>query len=668
MQFSSLNQFAFAFIYLFFWVNLNSQIWEPFGGDDFNQAYYQNVNNLHATVDSFGVIYAIATDITNDGRAFVRKFENDKWSTVGNDFLYNGNSQSPSINYSKKDGGVYVVYDNDAYIYFKKFEQNQWVDFAPSINIVLYSNFYFRIAENGDFFICYHYLSGGNSTAYIKKLENNNWVSINGASISNLPYIESFEVDHENDLLVSYKSPINNETFIEFFNGTGWQILGGAPVTDKAIFCSDLAIDKLNRPIFAYKGWFDSSVTVKKYQNGNWSNVATNGVLENIASEKLSINFNEDNHLYLIGEDLNNFYKAAVFKYDWIQWSRISDLNLSFTDISDQDILFKNNLPVVFFRNIQSGNTIAGGIATFKQFENNEWNNIGGSSITRDLSKGIAAASSKDGSIFFIAKDMWSNTLTSTWRLNYDQIEKLPIDSIESINGYFIQVDSLNIPHVGYNIGGYKTVLVKKYINNEWVNIGSPNEITAEGKLLDMQFDTDNNLFVLYSEEPSGIPNNEKFKIYLKKFNNGTWEYYKNVSNHIGRSYDGKIKITKDGTAFIIYGDLDSGNITVKKIDEDGMSLVGNQNNFKPGQSTSIDLNFSGDPFIAWHCTENGLSSVCVFKFENNEWINLTEESDLFATNIQTEINIKINKEDETFLSYKKKRLTRISPYLKLKN
>ncbi|MEO1257772.1 MAG: T9SS type A sorting domain-containing protein [Bacteroidota bacterium] len=657
-----ISQHTLLFLLLFTGISVQAQSWVPLGPDDFNQAFYHPVSWLSATSDQAGTIYTAAVNRTTDGKVFVRKFTDGQWTDVGNGPITEAVISNTEIEYSSSDEALYVAYQHGTMpfdsLLIKKFHQNEWIDFAPGIYTKLPGGYFdLNITSQGELYVAYFEFGNSTGSFNIKKLEGNNWVSITESNNPDFYNIHSFVLDHNDHPVVLDYHNYNNvdELFVKRFDGNNWETVGSS-IDSISLICTDLAIDQNNNPVVAYRGWSTGSVKVVYYENSEWISIGDDSVLENIGDHKIAIKFNSENDLFLMAEEFPNSQRAAAFKYDWSSWSKISPTCLSYSNIANFDILFDEDAPIFYFTNNQWDLPHVGGIASFRKYHNNTWESVGARSLTNDLSRFISSTPNHDGGIYLMKEHLCEGG-SKLWNFQNGSLIEIAHDSsLADPQKYIIRTDTTGVPYLVFNISSPKSGIVKKFENNQSWEVGNSMDITKEGHIFDMQFDKDNQLFVLYADIAINAPFEENYQMFLKKFNNGQWEYYNGFSSSIGRSNAGKMEISDNGTFYFLFNDLDLGKTVLKEFDGNELKITGDQSQFN-GSSNSPDLTLdnNGHPITAWGKFINGNYTITVKKYQDNNWEDLTTDLDYFNIDNYSKIEIIVNENNEPLLAFEEK-------------
>lgn len=268
--------------------------------------------------------YVIYQNNDNNGKATVKKLEDNKWITVGSEGFSIGTAYFTAIAFNGTT--PYVVYQdggNNYNITVKKFDGNEWI----AVGAEGFSNGdYTSIAFNETTpYVAYR---GSDGKANVKMFNGNNWITLGsvGFSTGNAEYIRIYL--NEGIPYVVYRDGGNsNKAIVKKFDGNNWVTVGNAGFSAGSIFTPTMAFDG-NMLYVIYSDYGKNNKAVVKTLSGsNWSSVGTEGFSAGEANYP-SIILNGKTP-YVAYQDYGNSGKATVKKYDGSDWVDVGNVGFS---------------------------------------------------------------------------------------------------------------------------------------------------------------------------------------------------------------------------------------------------------------------------------------------------------------------------------------------------
>ncbi len=330
----------------------------------------------------------------------------------------------------------------------------------------------------------------------------------------------AFTLDNNGTPYVVYALfPEFNILVMKFENGS-WQSVGDTPNMPGSFgffISASLAFSSNNTPYLAYKNTTSSNynvVTVKKLENGIWQNVGTGGISSGWSGScVLAINNNDVPYVfYAEGSDSG---KATVKKFENDSWQIVGQAGFSIGQISSISVIIDDDdVPYVAYSDSGNENSVY-----VKKFENGSWLPVGDEA-------GIPVTVYSSQNTLFIGNN---NTPYIAYRLN-----------VTSFPSY--------ISEVGF----------KKYINNEWQQVG---ELILEGPGIGTSFGLYNDIpYMAYT-----VGENEDSATVIR-FENDTWQVVGEEGFSEGITTGIRLTISNNGVPYVAFNNHTNGyRITVMK-------------------------------------------------------------------------------------------------------
>lgn len=311
-----------------------------------------------------------------------------------------------------------------------------------------------------------------NNRGVVSKFENDIWEQVGNSPFSELIYpgifgttsswaTHSLSIDNNNILYTAYINQ-NGAVCVKKVENESWLFVGQNPIAEGEYI--SLAIDNNNAPHIAYFLYSEDNeteghyVVVKKYEADNWQTIGEPIFVDIIFGRKNnSLLFDNDNNLYLayLMEDIiTGLYNIKIKKFENGIWLDVTDPE-AFSDYFDFGFAIdsQNKLYIAYTdKEDNNDNNV-----TVKKLEGNSWQVV--------------------GEIEMEGYYQWFMTLN---------------------------IDNNDIPYLSYTIENHNpftyTATVKKFENDDWQNVGSPENI--EG-IFPIVFDTNNIPFSAFTNRNS---------------------------------------------------------------------------------------------------------------------------------------------------------------------
>lgn len=308
-------------------------------------------------------------------------------------------------------------------------------------------------------------------------------------------------------------------------NTNAWEFLGTDNLTESTMlnfYDIDMEISKDDIPYVFYYNYINSSeqfLKVKKYINNTWEELSSGLEIEKQCL-RVNIDFSSDNTPYISYLETmgNGKYQINVKKYNGISWESVGYL----TSDRIKKLSFKliNDIPYIaysFESTLSSDNQ--GEFERYvyvKRFVNSRWETIGnniGSTGTNIQTK--------------IELAEYNNSPIVAFENYYDkEINVLKYNGVwEDMGATIYQGDNPkiasfdNVLYLAYAEKTSRIVKIKKYINNNWIEVEGTNSIEAEHGIDDLSiiFDNIGNMYI------TGTSASRDDETYVYKLMKGTY-------------------------------------------------------------------------------------------------------------------------------------------------
>ncbi len=486
-------------------------------------------NTAFAVSKSDNKMYVAYRDNANSGKLTVMQYTGTAWSVLGSAGISAG-----AVNYSIGIATITTLNGNEVFVAYSDAANgnrltvmrwgglgwapeggagSQSTDEASSINMT--------VANNGDMFVAYSDLGSG-TKAFVKKRVSGAWTNIGGSGIS-AGIADDIDIACDNitnqPYIVYKDATASGKATVRKYNGTTWSTVGITGFTSNTVSDCSIAVDKLNRPNVSYNdGSVNNRATVRYYDGSTWQVLGFTGISSNVATYT-SLVFDYDNNAYIIYKDNAASGKATVRKYNGTNWTTVttsgfSSSNADFTNIefdNDQNIYVAyrdagvnnkavvqqlsctspstpsiNSIPAGFSicagegiqltSNVPQNNTVYSWYQQLSAFED-----VGDLTQLNDNSNNSGAAFSSvadDNGNIFVVKMQTDDSMIVVKRFAGGVWQT--IGGVVGKSAGFTNRDATDIAfdadgnlYVAYiDFAGAKPIVVKKFVNNNWVNFG----------------------------------------------------------------------------------------------------------------------------------------------------------------------------------------------------
>lgn len=584
----------------------NSQdSWFPLGPDDFNQPSFGKVNFSKVCRDNNNIPYVAFSDQFNNDKLSVRKFIDNKWTTVGSLGFSDGIASFISIDFDSNNTPFVAYKDTD--IKIKKFDGTSWINVGTTTSNTNFQ-FSFKISENNTPYIAFQN-SLNSDKATVKRFNGLSWelVGSDGFSVNKSNYI-SVDISNQNIPYVIYSDASkSNKVSVQKFENNSWGYVGSQGFSLGQSTYTYINFDNNNIPTIIYSdGSINSKFTMQKFTNNLWQTIGQSGFSSSSLSD-LSFDFNANNNPYVIC--LNSVSKLVeVYYCNQSQWELLpipTQNQSSFPSISlsNKDEVF------ISYKNITNGDFLV-----VNKLTNNSWSIIGDSSIVAtELAR---CAIDNQGIIYVLYKSkvdnkaymkkfekgIWSDFLTTAV-------------SEGAVNGLDIGIDNNNqicIVHDISSISGNRAVF-KRFNGSSFITIATSNYhntsiLVSNFKL---KFDSSNNAYLGYIASI----------LYVVKIEGSSMKYKGTYGNFTGYDFEIDSNIIPN----ILYvTDYQSGKIQVKQYvdSEETFGSVVNPIAVSAGDASFVIID--NEVYLAYKNSQGaGWYKIYVKKFNGSDWVEI---------------------------------------------
>jgi hypothetical protein len=565
------------------------QMWRPMGPDDANQPVLQFTNKTDAAIDHNGVIYVAyngeeddASNPDGTSRISVRRFINNHWEQVGSPEFSNGAASQ------------------------------------------------YEIAIDGNNIPYVIYLDGSNSNkATVQKFTNGAWQVVGTAGFTNTAEDPDIAIDYNNVPHIVSRETGSGAT-VRKFNGTTWEVLGTTPIsTNNLVRYTRIAVSSNNTVYVAYGG--DQNISdrayVKFFDGASWQSVG-GGAASTTGARDIELALDSNNIPYFIYTSIEPTQKSIVKKFSGTTWDILASIVTDPTWSNNHIAINDSNVPYIAYFSGNSWREIV------EKLTGTTWEEVGNTIQFNNIQNIVF----DDNNNLFVGEDPANNLKirkfnTTAWEIVGDEGGISVPDTAGHQFGTAMAVDSQGIPHIVYTIrndSGSYDLLMKKYVNSEWVSAPPPG---VSGGLAPQLFLAPNNKLFLLTQTSTG---GYAFRRYDGSWTGGMLGF--------GPSY---CRLTADnaGTPYVIYPS--NGGVCVRK--NLSMAQVGGVP-ITPGAVGGIAVSPDNTVYIAY--TEpSGQASVRKM-LTNDPYAWPLVGSGGFSAGTATNLNIAIDQNSILYVSY----------------
>jgi len=637
LKFKNLKLLA-TFILLFTTFKVYSQSWFAIGPEEISALPKGEYTNVAAATD--GAIYLSYRDANKSNKITVKKYSGSTLSVLGTAGFSAGAAYYTDITVNKY-GTPYVAFMDGANANkatVMKYDGVSWsvvgaVGFSQSNapNIIIATS-----PLDGSPYVAYQDGGNGNKIT-VKKYDGNSWIDVGTAGFSSgVANSINFSIDPDGNPFVVYQDEsLDFKAISKKYVGSAWIDLSSSVSVGYADNL-DIIISSSGIP---YVSYIDDSgnIIVRKYAANLWTTIYSAPSATNP-----SLALTTDDYPYLVYKYNNSSiygYKYSGTDDSWI--NTLTTNNYSSSSYLDLSIS-ADNLPVIGLVEATQPLLLKGE----------------GASLVSLYNQSISGASSKpyfnelkiapDGTPYLLYEDYNSKLL---YVKKYTNEAWTTVGSPQSLSSttypekYNAQIafNATGTPYIAY-ITSSGTINVKRYVANTWQALGSISGIPDCGVDLDIDQIT-GEPYLLYFAGSSSVS--------IKKYSGGSWQA---VGLNIGYNYIStvrpKIRISPDGTPYVIYLSQYDGDPKLHKFNGTSWSSLGGSIVSVASSSTNngFDLSFSSTniPYVA--CNVD--NTLYIRKFSNNSWSTVASIPSECSSFLYNHIRLLLDSNDSPYVAY----------------
>ena len=632
--------------------NNSTSAWQVVGTAGFSDGQVQ-----HPTIafDSTNTLYAGYRDGGNSYGATVKKFNGTTWVDVGTPGFSEASIDYIKIAFSNYNDTPHVIYQDwgaangKASVMQYSSQIQDWVSLAEislgiSDGYATYNDIVID-SNNDDVYIAYKDGGNNNSVTVRKFSFSDSWQNLGTPGFSD-GEVNFVDLELYNGVpYVAFQDKANGwEITVMKYNGTSWEVVGEKGFTDDGdedLYAEEvsLKIDDEGNPYVATLqdifGYYDS-FAVYKYINAQWTEIGTYPVTTDY-TYSISLDIDSENNLYVGFRDGENLDKATVMRY-----SQPDDQTISSPYITGIEPVLGES-PVKSIDTSQYTGTITWSPNdTIFDYETvytatinltpklgyklegvteNFFEVVGAENTTNDANLGLVTA---EFPITYADWNIIGDSFTDEYTSTLENEDDFYLGDLD------VAVDSQGIPYVGFvyqiNSDGWKSS-VKKYEDNQWIDIGSESLPLNNYNFIQLEIGDDDYPLIAYCDKLGDLGN-----IDVKKWDGSSWQVIGD-SSKIGSQSPGDFNFKVNGsTPYLSYSTFDSssnyGSATVSKYDSvEGWINIGVD--LSPGLSYKTNLAFDSkdNPYISYvaYMGEGELYKHIIKNLNGENWEILRE-------------------------------------------
>jgi hypothetical protein len=321
----------------------------------------------YLVLDSTGQPFQGVNSLNSGSYAFtLYGYNSNGWQPLGNALSNNGSR--PSIDLQANNNPVVAWEENDD-IFVKAWFSNTWNALGSAVDDGVTSDPSLALdSANADMpFVAFTSNNGISDNVYVKKFDDNLWLSVGGALSSTSAYHPSLAIRGSFAPHVAFVE--NSNIYVKKWDGTNWQAVGGAldRILSNTVSNPSLALDSLGNPVVAWQEVTSADTTniyVKRWSGSNWVSLA-NYLDINLLSEAVtpSLALRSDDRAVVAWSEAGNIYvkrwggntTGTTSTGGWAAYTSNADItpvDVNPTNIASQPHLqiSSSNHPVVAFR------------------------------------------------------------------------------------------------------------------------------------------------------------------------------------------------------------------------------------------------------------------------------------------------------------------------------
>jgi len=325
------------------------------------------------------------------------------------------------------------------------------------------------------------------------------WDFVGNAAFSKA-YAEEIEVKLDNNDVpyVVFADYLDDKTGVTVMKleGDSWQYVGPRNFSAGSVGHHKIAIDSHNTPYIIYQDRsLGGKTVVQKFINGSWL-VVGEGPVSLDQAKHTAIAIDSADNLYVAYQDFGYSNKAIVKKWDGTNWLTLGGTDFTPSDPRYLSLAFDDsNTPYLAY--VDHGKSDSGNV---KKLVNNNWEQVGPVNFSEDV----------------INLDLAFNN---------------------------------NIPYLAYNSNA-RIPSVRTFDGTDWVFLGEAGISKGRVGQLDIEFDSNNNLYVAFTDYE------ENRKATVMRFNGTGWHSMTQSGSTSDRAVNVTLAIASDDSLYISFTDF----------------------------------------------------------------------------------------------------------------
>lgn len=500
---------------------------------------------------------------------------------------------------------------NTKEVIIKRFNGSGWDTLGAPFSVSSYTGMppeecFITMDSNKTPYVFYsHDITSSVQKGSVKKYVAGSWVNVGSPDFTGAAKNLYITTDKYQVPYVLYTSNAGTPVVMKF-DGTSWIMVGDTSFSIHLSTKPILRFDNLGTPYLAYTdnaNFF--SVILKKLSGNVWVSVGNLGSTITNGGNCFSIAFGPTNNPYLCYETYSS-YVITVKKFDGSNWVTVGSGGVSPTGFAPDIIFRKDGIPFV--------NTIGINSSKIFWFDGTNWNNIALDSNFNSV-KGFAFVSDTvlvvpaRNSIKYDNKILIQKYVNNTWQ-NIGPYGFVP----STATNVSLAIDENETPYVAFDDGDSSGRLsVMKYVNTQWSYVGQPALSSEQALNITIKTGKNGALYVAYINSlPYGTQN---LRVYY--YDGTNWTHLDSNSLPPVTNNEYSFALDTSGIPYITYNDLILQKVVVKKYTGGYWVSLGIA--ASSSQASNIQLQFTSDniPTLSYKITPNNNK---LLQFINGNW------------------------------------------------
>jgi len=258
-------------------------------------------------IDSNGIPYIAFRDYLYNYRASVMKFDGSQWIYVGAPgFSAHGGAGDGAIHTSlaiDKNGTPYVAYtelSNNFKANVMKFDGNNWVYVgSPDFSAGQTNNTSLAIDSKGIPYVAY-WDRANNGKATVMQFDGSSWIPVGNPGLTpDVAQFTSLAIDKNDILYLGFEDHAQNDrASVMTFNGNNWMYLGTPGFSDSVAWYTSIAIDNNKGVLYvAYEDVYNANTNTPTYNATVMKYTITTGIKTNKNNYSMNVYPNPVNNI-----------------------------------------------------------------------------------------------------------------------------------------------------------------------------------------------------------------------------------------------------------------------------------------------------------------------------------------------------------------------------------